>query len=100
MLQPRVIQLEPVIGEMDKMLRRLLGEHIDFVTVAHDGVGNVKADLGQIEQVLLNLAVNARDAMADGRAKLTIETEQRDARRDRPRRSARRWRRANTCSSR
>lgn len=72
-LQPRVLQLESVIEEMDKMLRRLLGETIDLVTHAHSDVGNVKADLGQIEQVLLNLAVNARDAM-DGVGKLTIET--------------------------
>ncbi len=73
-LQPRVIQLEAVITEMDKMLRRLLGEQIDFVTVTHGALGNVKADLGQIEQVLLNLAVNARDAMANvPHAKLTIE---------------------------
>ena len=72
-LQPRVLQLEAVIAEMDKMLRRLLGETIDLATHAHLPVGNVKADLGQIEQVLLNLAVNARDAM-DGVGKLTIET--------------------------
>ena len=72
-LQPRVLQLEAVIEEMDKMLRRLLGETIDLVTHSHAPVGNVKADLGQIEQVLLNLAVNARDAM-DGVGKLTIET--------------------------
>lgn len=72
-LQPRVLQLEAVIEEMDKMLRRLLGETIDLVTHSHSPVGNVKADLGQIEQVLLNLAVNARDAM-EGVGKLTIET--------------------------
>jgi PAS domain S-box-containing protein len=73
-LQPRVISLETVVAEMDKMLRRLLGEQIDLITVAHPPVGNVKADLGQIEQVLLNLAVNARDAMEGlAGAKLTIE---------------------------
>jgi PAS domain S-box-containing protein len=73
-LQPKVISLETVVAEMDKMLRRLLGEQIDLVTVAHPPVGNVKADLGQIEQVLLNLAVNARDAMEGvAEAKLTIE---------------------------
>ncbi len=73
-LQPRVLELASVIAEMDKMLRRLLGEQIDFVTVVHPALGNVKADLGQIEQVLLNLAVNARDAMAGvAQAKITIE---------------------------
>ncbi len=72
-LQPRILNLGTVIAEMDKMLRRLLGEHIDLAAVSGEAVGNVKADLGQIEQVLLNLAVNARDAMPDGGA-LTIET--------------------------
>jgi CheY-like chemotaxis protein len=73
-LQPQVLSLGTVIAEMDKMLRRLLGENIDLVSIAQSDVGNVKADLNQLEQVLLNLAVNARDAMegvAD--AKLTIE---------------------------
>ena len=72
-LQPRVLHLDTVIAEMDKMLRRLLGEHINLVTVPHDPIGNVKADLGQIEQVLLNLSVNARDAMPEG-GTLTIES--------------------------
>ncbi len=73
-LMPQVISLEGVIAEMDKMLRRLLGENIDLVTSAEPEVGNVKADLNQIEQVLLNLAVNARDAMeATPAARMTIE---------------------------
>ncbi len=72
-LQPRVLALGAVIAEMDKMLRRLLGEHIALVTTSNGAVSNVKADLGQIEQVLLNLSVNARDAMPGGGA-LTIET--------------------------
>ena len=63
-----MLALGTVISEMDKMLRRVLGEHIDLVTVSDGPVGNVKADLGQIEQVLLNLAVNARDAMPGGGA--------------------------------
>jgi signal transduction histidine kinase/CheY-like chemotaxis protein len=72
-LQPRILALNSVITEMDKMLRRLLGEHIDLAAVSSGDAGNVKADPGQIEQVLLNLAVNARDAMPGG-GTLTIET--------------------------
>ncbi len=72
-LHPQVINLGTIVAEMDKMLRRVLGEDIDLVSVVRAPLGNVKADLGQIEQVLLNLAVNARDAMPGG-GKLTIET--------------------------
>ncbi len=71
---PRVLNLGTVIAEMDHMLRRLIGPQIDLVTVPSPATGNVKADLGQIEQVLLNLAVNARDAMPEG-GRLTIETQ-------------------------
>lgn len=75
-LQPRVISLQTVIAEMDKMLRRLLGEHIEMVTIARPGTGNVSADSNQVEQVLLNLAVNARDAMEGiPGARLTIEVQ-------------------------
>jgi signal transduction histidine kinase/ActR/RegA family two-component response regulator len=63
-LQPRVMSLSGTVVEMDKMLRRLLGEQIDIVYSIAADAGNVKADHGQIEQVILNLAVNARDAMA------------------------------------
>jgi two-component system cell cycle sensor histidine kinase/response regulator CckA len=73
MLQPEVLDLNVVVAEMDKMLRRLIGEHISLVTVPAPDLGRVRADPNQIEQVLVNLAVNARDAMADG-GKLTIET--------------------------
>ena len=72
-LQPRVIDLNEVVGNMDKMLRRLIGEDIELVTSLKERLGSVKADTGQIEQVLLNLAVNSRDAMPKG-GKLTIET--------------------------
>ena len=73
MLQPEVLDLNGVVAEMDKMLRRLIGEHIALVTVPAPDLGRVRADPNQIEQVVVNLAVNARDAMPDG-GKLTIET--------------------------
>jgi PAS domain S-box-containing protein len=72
-LQPKVINLNALVPEIEKMLRRLIGEDILFATVLDPHVGNVRADPGQIEQVVVNLAVNARDAMPDG-GRLTIET--------------------------
>jgi hypothetical protein len=72
-LQLRVLDLNVVVGGIEPMLRRLIGEHIDLLTVLDEGVGRVKADPGQIEQVIANLAVNARDAMPRG-GKLIIET--------------------------
>ena len=72
-LDPRVVDLNLVVTEIDKMLRRLIGEHIDLVTAVAADLGRVTADPGQIEQVLMNLVVNARDAMSEG-GKLTIET--------------------------
>ena len=72
-LQPRLINFNAVITDMEKMLRRLLGEDLDLVTYYEENLDLVKADPGQIEQILMNLAVNARDAMPDG-GKLTIET--------------------------
>ncbi|HUK92063.1 MAG TPA: PAS domain S-box protein [Blastocatellia bacterium] len=72
-LQPRVINLNEVVADLDKMLRRIIGEDIDLATVTDPKAGLVKADPGQIEQVIVNLAVNARDAMPTG-GRLTIET--------------------------
>jgi PAS domain S-box-containing protein len=72
-LQPKVINLNALVPDIEKMLRRLIGEDILFATVLHPSLGNVRADPGQLEQVIVNLAVNARDAMLDG-GRLTIET--------------------------
>ena len=72
-LQPKVLDLNHVLLEMEKMLRRLLGEDIDLTLLTARPVQKVHADLGQIGQIVMNLAVNARDAMPLG-GKLTIET--------------------------
>ena len=72
-LQPRVLDLNAVVSGIEKMLRRLLGDDVQLVTVLAKNVPAVKADPTQLEQVIMNLAVNARDAMPEG-GKLTIET--------------------------
>jgi GAF domain-containing protein/ActR/RegA family two-component response regulator len=72
-LQPRVLQLNGAVGESVAMLQRLIGEHITLTTVAGARRDRVKADPTQLEQVLMNLAINARDAMPRG-GRLTIET--------------------------
>jgi len=72
-LQPRVLQLNDVMRGMDKMLRRLIGEDVELVTTFDPKLGNVKADPGQLEQVVMNLVVNARDAMPRG-GRLSIST--------------------------
>jgi CheY-like chemotaxis protein len=72
-LQPRVIDLNAAVTDMEKMLRRLIGEDIELQVILQSEIGHIKADPGQIEQVIMNLAINARDAMPDG-GKLTIET--------------------------
>ncbi|MGH9731319.1 MAG: ATP-binding protein, partial [Candidatus Acidiferrales bacterium] len=72
-LEPKVIDLNMVVSEVEKMLRRLIGEDIALKISLNERLGMVKADRGQIDQVILNLAVNARDAMPKG-GKLIIET--------------------------
>jgi two-component system, cell cycle sensor histidine kinase and response regulator CckA len=72
-LSPKVLNLNNIVDEMQKMLRRLIGEDISLTTVLKSDVNLVKVDPGHLEQVLMNLAVNARDAMPKG-GKLTIET--------------------------
>ncbi len=73
MLAPRIVNLNDVATENTKMLTRMIGEDIDLVLVPSPNLWPVRADAGQIEQVIMNLAVNARDAMPSG-GKLTIET--------------------------
>jgi len=72
-LQPKVLDLNAVVANIDTMLQRVIGEDIDLLTILSPGLASVKADPGQIEQVLMNLLVNARDAMPAG-GRLTIET--------------------------
>ena len=73
MLEPRVLDLNTVVADTSRLLGRLIGEDVVLSTVLHEGLGRVKADPGQLEQVVMNLALNARDAMPRG-GRLTIET--------------------------
>lgn len=74
-LQPRVIDLNTSVAEVETMLRRLIGDHVQLITQPAPSPACVRADPGQIEQVLLNLAVNGRDAMPEG-GRLTVRIEQ------------------------
>ena len=72
-LAPAVLNINSLISEMEKMLPRLIGEDIEIVMALDPAIGRVKADHGQLEQVIMNLAVNARDAMPSG-GKVVITT--------------------------
>jgi CheY-like chemotaxis protein len=72
-LAPQVLDMNGIVANTEKMLRRLIGEDIEMSTTLGQGLGRIKADAGQIEQIVMNLAINARDAMPKG-GKLNIET--------------------------
>src|SRR5690606_35011149 len=73
-LQPRVLSVSDVLAELSHLLRRLIGENIELEMIHGRDLHAVKVDHGQLEQVIINLAVNARDAMAATGGKLTIRT--------------------------
>lgn len=73
-IEPKIIDLNEIINNTNKMLRRLIGENVEMKTILHGNLLQIKADPGQIEQVIMNLSVNARDAMPNG-GTLTIETD-------------------------
>ncbi len=76
-LQPQVINLNSIVAEMGKLLPRLIGEDVELVVRAEQELGAIRADASQMEQIIMNLAVNSRDAMPNG-GKLVIETKNAD----------------------
>ena len=72
-LQPKALNLNALIADLIKLLRRLIGEDVELITNGHSDLGQINADPGQIEQIIMNLAINSRDAMPQG-GKLVIET--------------------------
>ncbi len=83
-VQPRLLHLNDIVPQVEKMLRRMVGEHITFEVQLGDGLGAVRIDPGQLEQILMNLVVNARDAMPGGGSLIirTFATDARGGRRD------------------
>jgi len=73
-LQPEVLNLNAIVSDIDSMLQRLIGEDVSILKIFDHSLGRIKADASQIQQVIMNLALNARDAMPNGGV-LTIETE-------------------------
>lgn len=76
-LEPRILNINSVVNDLEKMLSRIIGEQIELVTILSEQVGMVKADSGQLQQIIMNLAVNAQDAVASG-GRITIETANRE----------------------
>ena len=79
LLQPQVLNLNDVVGDMDAMLRRLIGEDIEIVTAYGSGLARVQADPGQLQQVIINLVVNARDEMPERRHAVDRDGERRSS---------------------